>query len=129
MASREPVSIDFGAGPRQLRYSITATRKLKQRFGSIKEMMTVEAFEALPDAIYEGLIDKTDLSPEKIADMIDLQDVQRLHYIFLRALTGVDIEEKLAEAEAESKEKNEQAVTIGSALSTSIGSGASDTAS
>jgi len=127
-ATREAVTIDFGAGPRQLKYTISKTRMLKEQFGSLKNMLKVETlddYENLPHLIYAGLTDTTSLTPERIGEMIEFRDAQDHYMTFVHAFSGNDPRLNKLRVVAES-EKNDQPMEIGSEISTSTGAGASD---
>ncbi len=100
MAKRNPIPVDIGDGvPRELKLTITATNQLQEQFGTLEEMMKLKTKDILPGCLFAALVDKDGLTPQKIADTIELADVVPLWHTFLHAMTRVDIAAQVKAAE------------------------------
>lgn len=82
---------------RQLRYTLGSFKRLKDKTG--KSFLTGEAFAALdeeliPLIIFEGLTDKTNLTPEQVADLITTDCLKDVVEAMAQALSGGNAQSK-----------------------------------
>jgi hypothetical protein len=88
----EPVVVDLGDGKeRELRYTLATLRRLRKRFGLAVlngELLRTLDEETLPELLFEGLVDKTGLSPDAIAEMVVPAATPYLVHQFIGAFTG-----------------------------------------
>jgi hypothetical protein len=88
----DAVAINLGDGkPRHLRYSLGSLRRLKAKFGAtLLSAATLNALDEdkLTDLLFEGLVEKEDLTLEAMADLIDARRIPDLVRAFSEAFSG-----------------------------------------
>lgn len=81
-----PITLDK---ERHLRYPLSAVKRIKDKWGkSLEEMLTKPQEDFLPDVIFEGLTDKSGLTPDIIADLLTGPDMDSALLTFIQAFFG-----------------------------------------
>jgi hypothetical protein len=88
----EAVTVDLGDGQeREIRYSLATLRRLRRKFGVpvlTGELLKSIDEDKLPELLFEGLVDKSGITADAIAEMAVPAATPYLVQQFLAAYTG-----------------------------------------
>jgi hypothetical protein len=74
-------------------YSINSAKRLRKKYGTFAGAMVEELAETLPDLIYEGLVDRSNITPEEIGEQISFSKANEYQEVVLSAMAGITIDE------------------------------------
>lgn len=79
---------------REIRYGFSAWAELEEKYGGIENFSKIEddikqrPFKTIPELIYIGLVDKTDVTKENCLDDYSMGDLENIVNILEKSLYG-----------------------------------------
>jgi hypothetical protein len=94
MANADQVMVNFGDGvEREIDYSAAQVKSAIKQHGSDQAIMSLHFANELLPLVYEGLVDKTDLSFDQFEQIVKLRRKERIMAAFFMAFWGQDYDE------------------------------------
>lgn len=90
----EKVFVKVNGKDRELKFNFSAWAEIEKRYGSMSNIDQIEKdiaekpFEVLPELIYIGLVDKSDITKENCLDDYGIKDMKEISVKLFTALYG-----------------------------------------